>query len=96
MIQRTDEGHWTVDKKVPVALIVTIILGGLAHTGTLVWWASSTTSRVDVLERTVAAVAPQADRLTRVEVKVDSIQRTLDKIEGLVQRRPASSSGGAQ
>lgn len=76
--------HWTVDRKVPLALIVTILI----QTGTFIWWASSLSERVNTLERERAATAPQADRLVRVEVHLESVQRGIDRIERMVRRDP--------
>lgn len=78
--------NWHVDKQVPIALIITLILGGIAHTGTLVWWASSVTERVTTLERSMQAAAPQADRMTRVEVKIENLQAGVDEIKALIRR----------
>lgn len=87
MVNRTDDdGAWHLDKKVPLALIFAI----LVQTAMGFWWASGLTERVVVLERGAVNSAPQGDRLTRVEVKVDGVQRTLDKIEALVQQRQES------
>ena len=80
----SDDRHWHLDKRVPLALILTIII----QTAALVWWASSLSERVNSLERTRDATAPQADRLTRVEVKVESIQAGVDRIERLIRKEP--------
>lgn len=84
-----NDGAWHVDRQVPIALIMTLVLGGIAHTGTLVWWASNVTERVATLERAVVAAAPQGDRLTRVEVKIETIQSGIDEIKALIRQRPA-------
>lgn len=81
-VKRRDvEKHWTVDRRVPLALILAM----LGQTGGLVWWASGINQRVSVLEerdRTVTAAAPiQSDRLTRVETKVETIQRDVTEIK---------------
>lgn len=71
------DAHWSVDKKVPVALIVTLAI----QTGGFIWWASALNERVKILE-TVSAAAPlQSDRLTRVETKVETMQRDVTEIK---------------
>ena len=50
------------------------------------WWASNLTERVNSLERTREATAPQADRLTRVEVRLESVQSGIDEIKPLIRR----------
>ncbi len=79
-----DDRHWHLDKRVPVALILTI----LAQTIGAVWWAASLSARVDVLERDwarFAAVAErlrmQEDRQTRADVRLQSLYARLDRIE---------------
>jgi hypothetical protein len=79
---------WHLDKRVPLALILTI----LAQTATLIVWGTQLTERVSQLERTEAVratIAPQsADRLTRVEVKVDTALDGIQEIKRLIQRSP--------
>lgn len=63
------EGHWHLDKKVPLALLFAII----GQTACAAVWVGMTSERLTHLEHTVLAAAAQGDRLTRVEVKVDTI-----------------------
>lgn len=74
--------HWTVDRRVPLAMILAIVL----QTAGLVWWASSLSERVNVLEKRADASAPQGDRLTRVEVKLEGVQSGIDEIKRLIRR----------
>lgn len=84
MSPRQDDGNWHWDKNVPIALIFAI----LVQTGALIWWASSISERVTVLERDRTATAPQGERLTRVEVKLENVQTGVDRIERLLRRDP--------
>lgn len=77
-----EDAKWHLDRRVPLAMILAIIM----QTGTFIWWASSLTERVNTLERERVATAPQGDRLTRVEVKVEGVQTSLDRIERLIRR----------
>ena len=77
-----EDAKWHLDRRVPLAMILAIIM----QTGTFIWWASSLTERVNTLERERIATAPQGDRLTRVEVKVEGVQTSLDRIERLIRR----------
>jgi hypothetical protein len=79
-----DLGHWHLDKRVPIALIVAMFV----QTCAIVWWASDLSARVSTLERQQAAAAPQADRLTRVEVKIENINEGISDIKRLLQERP--------
>jgi hypothetical protein len=72
---------WHLDRRVPIALILALF----AQTGSFIWWASGINQRVSALEekQTIqSASAPmQSDRLTRVETKVETIQRDVTEIK---------------
>lgn len=74
--------QWHLDKRVPLALILTIVL----QTGAMLWWAASLSERVNNLERQQSASAPQGDRLTRVEVKLETALEGITEIKRLVRR----------
>jgi hypothetical protein len=76
------EASWHLDRKVPIALILAIVL----QTGGLVWWASSLSERVNALERSRDATAPQGERLTRVEVKIENVQQGIEEIKRLIRK----------
>jgi hypothetical protein len=77
------DNKWHLDKRVPIALIVTMML----QTGGIIWWAASASERLSALEKKVDSTAPQADRLTRVEVKLDVVQDNLGEIKRILQQR---------
>jgi hypothetical protein len=79
---RSGEGRWQLDRRVPIALIVTIIV----QTAGLVWWASSLTERVNTLERRADASAPQAERITRLEVNIEVVKDGIAEIKRIVRR----------
>lgn len=85
--ERQYEREWHLDKKVPIAMILTIIL----QTGTFVWFAARLDHRVEALEKSEARAtssAPvHADRLTRVEVKLEGVQEGITEIKRLIQSR---------
>ncbi len=78
------DNKWHLDRRVPLALIFSIIV----QTIIVVSWLSTLGERVNQLERDRAATAPQADRLTRVEVKLENVQSGIDEIKRLVRREP--------
>lgn len=79
------DAHWHLDKRIPIAIIVALV----CQTGGAVWWARGLDARVETLERGAASTAPQGDRLTRVEVKLDVVQENLGEIKRLIQaKRP--------
>lgn len=76
--------HWHLDKKVPILLILTIFL----QTGGFFWWAATTSEKVSVLKERMDAVAPQAERLARVEVSLEDIKVSLIEIKQALRNRP--------
>lgn len=84
------DAKWHVDRKVPVALIVTIFLMFAGQTATALVWASKMDSRVEQLEKQTTSSAPNADRLTRVEVKVEAVQSGITEIKDILRNPPKS------
>lgn len=84
MSDRDYERQWHLDRKVPLALIVTII----GQTIVAAWGASNLWTRVGELERQMQLAAPQAERIIRLETKVDGIGDRLSEIKALISRRP--------
>jgi hypothetical protein len=80
----THRSHWQIDRKIPLALVITL----LVQTGSVVWWASSTNARLNSVEEKMALAAPQGDRLTRVEVKVESALDGISEIKAILRKEP--------
>lgn len=79
-----EKEHWSVDKRIPLALIFVLTF----QTAAGIWFASKLDSRVSSLEEARMITAPQGDRLTRVEVKLENVQQGIDEIKRLVRREP--------
>lgn len=75
--------QWHLDKRVPLALIAALLL----QTFGAAWWASSISARVESLERRVDAAAPLSDRMTRVEVKLETVQTGIEEIKRLISAK---------
>jgi Tfp pilus assembly protein PilO len=82
VIDRSD-ANWHVDRKVPVAVIIMLAL----QTGGFIWWGAKADERLSTLERKVEFAAPQADRLTRVEVNIEAIKDSLSEIKSRLRPR---------
>lgn len=82
----THRSGWQIDRKIPLALVITLLI----QTGSVVWWASSTNARLNSVEEKMALQAPQADRLTRVEVKVESALDGIAEIKAILRKEPTS------
>jgi hypothetical protein len=78
--------HWHLDKRIPLALMLTIGF----QTGIFIWWAAQLSERVNTLERSAITAAPQADRITRMEVRLEGIGQIVQRIERLIEHKPAN------
>lgn len=80
---RAYDSNWHLDKKVPIVLILAILGQGIGF----VWLAAKFDARLENVERTQTASSPQGDRITRMEVKVENIERGVFRIENVLQSR---------
>ena len=80
-----NNGHWILDKRVPVALIFALALQTVA----IIWWAATMENRVNALEKSVSRVEPHADRLTRLEVRLDGVMTGIGEIKQLMRKDQA-------
>lgn len=92
-VRDTSDERWHIDRKLPIALIVTLIITFSGQTFTAIWWASKTDSRLEVLEGISKAAAPtsteQGNRLTRVETKLEAVQDGISEIKSILRKEPA-------
>ena len=93
MSRRSPDRAWHLDRRIPIALIIALII----QTAGAVWWASALAQRVSALEEkqnTAAMVAPvQSDRLTRVETRVETIQRDVTEIKSDIKSLIINKTG---
>lgn len=86
--QNTQDAAWHLDKRVPIAMILSIAM----QTGAFVWFAARLDQRVEALERSETRLSSSApvtsDRLTRVEVKLEGVQEGIVEIKRLIQAKP--------
>ena len=68
--------HWHLDKRVPVALIVTMA----SWIVTTVWWASALDNRVAALEKMVIKNDGLESRLVRLEEGQNWIKQGLERL----------------
>lgn len=85
---------WHLDKRVPVALIVTIMM----QTAAAIWWASALSQRMTAIEQDTAALAViESEREARIRAlelgasrtdeRLITIQTALSRIERLLEQR---------
>lgn len=77
-------GSWHLDRRVPVALIVTIVL----QTGGIIWWAAGINARVDHLEKQFSGTITYGEKIIRLEENVIGIKEGVSDIKSLLRRPP--------
>lgn len=75
-------GGWHLDKRIPVALIVTLAL----QTAGVFFWMGQLSVRIDQLEAQVLRSSKNSDRLTRLEVQLENMDNTLQRIDERLER----------
>ena len=75
--------QWHLDKKVPIALIFTIV----AQTVAVVWWAAKADNRLDNLEKAGSSGSAQAERIVRLETKMDSVVDAVTDLKVILRSR---------
>ncbi|ALL12573.1 hypothetical protein [Caulobacter henricii] len=68
---------WRLDRQVPLALIVTLILQAAAA----LLWAGRASARIDEMRTRLDAQTPVAERLARLEEQAAATRAALDRIE---------------
>ena len=76
-------GVWHLDKRIPVALIITL---GLQTAGVF-FWMGQLSVRIDQLENRALSAATNSDRLTRLEVQLEQVGATLERIDQRMERQ---------
>ena len=72
-----DESGWAIDKKIPVALIMTL----LVQTAGFAFWVGQLSIRIDQLEVQSQRYLTNGDRLTRLEVRIDNLIETVRDLD---------------
>ena len=81
-IAASAQNTWHVDRSVNIA----VVAGFVGSIASGIWFAATTNARIGELERMQQIAAPQADRLTRVETKLDAIHESLAEIRALINK----------
>jgi hypothetical protein len=75
--------HWAIERKIPIALLTALAI----QTGVWIWQTAAAWARLDQLEKKVEAMAPQGERLVRVETKTDLLIAALAEVKDIVRQR---------
>jgi len=71
-----------IERKLTAAFVLALAV----QTGGALMWAGAAAQRIEVLEDRVEAARPVAERLARVETKLEAVRAQLDRIENKVER----------
>ena len=80
--------HWTLDRRVPVALILSIVL----QSAGLFMWVGALTSRVSELETKAVRAIDAGDRVISLEAEMREVRRILLRIEAKLDQRPTKEA----
>ena len=88
MASQDPDNSWHLDKRVPIALIVTLMMQGAIG----IWWMASLGSRVDYLERGVSASSGLGGDIIQMKEQLRGIEKTLVRLESYLDKRAEKSS----
>jgi hypothetical protein len=78
-----DDSNWHLDKRVPIALIFTLV----AQFGFGIWWVSKISNRVDNLELQMTTGANLPTEISVVKEQLKSISKSVDRIESVLDKQ---------
>lgn len=70
-----------IERKLGAAVAVALVI----QAASTLLWAGAAAERIDVLERQMADTRPVAERLARMEARLDAVQAQLNRIESKVE-----------
>lgn len=79
-----DEEHWHIDRRIPVAVLLTLSL----NLGAFVWWAASSNERLNSVETFMRNQTSNSERLVRLETEIKHVRDGMLEIKSLLQQRP--------
>jgi hypothetical protein len=83
----TEQLQPLLDKRLPAALVAAFLL----QTAGALFWAGQAAERITVLERTVANDQGAIERVAVLEEQVRAMNKTLDRIDNKLDRKPFSN-----
>jgi hypothetical protein len=83
MTENEPETHWHLDRRIPIALIITLAL----NTGVGIWWLAALGSRVEMIERQVDRGSNLAGEIIQIREQLRGLERVMLRLEAYVDRR---------
>ena len=78
----TQDAGWRLDKKIPLALILTVTL----QTAAIGVWVGNINSRVNSLEAATGRFSDNGDKLIRLDEKMNTVQQQQTEIKEELRR----------
>jgi hypothetical protein len=75
--------HWAIERKIPIALLTALAI----QTGVWIWQSAAAWARLEQLEKKVEAMAPQGERIVRVDTKTDLVIAALAEVKDILRQR---------
>jgi cyclopropane fatty-acyl-phospholipid synthase-like methyltransferase len=82
MTEAQREKEWHLDRKVTLALILSL----LANAGATVWFAAQLDQRVTTIENRQEQWASSPERITKVETQIEGVREGIKRIESKLDR----------
>ncbi len=79
---RRETPRWEIERKIPVAVILTLLLNTFAT----VWWAASTSARLTVVETAITASARMPESMARLEEKLSAVRDEVGQVKEDIRR----------
>jgi len=80
--KRRSEDSWHLDKRVPIAVIIALLI----QAASIIWWASRVESRLAVVERYQHDNSQLSERVVRLEVLLERVDRTISRVERKIDK----------
>jgi Tfp pilus assembly protein PilO len=77
MIDEHEIAHWRVDKRIPIALLVTLFL----QIAAAIIWATQLNARVGTLEQEVVGTSDFGEKLARIDERLQSVKQDVEFIK---------------
>jgi hypothetical protein len=73
---------WHLERGIPIATLAAMVI----QTGAVVWWASGIDSRVAALEKDNSNTAWQAEKIIRMDEKLNGVQSSISELKTVIQQ----------
>lgn len=76
MISENEISHWRVDKRIPIALLITLFL----QIASAIIWTTQLNARVDTLEQKASYSSDFGEKLARIDERLQAVKQYMEDI----------------